>query len=457
MQLDECRLLADRRGVEVLHTFRENDTSAKGPRPEFDKLLKLVERGGIDVILVWRTERLYRYNRDLVRLIDTLGIDGGVDVYGARSGDLELDTPQGRMVAQMVGATSQMEQEVKGENVSAQARRRAMQGRYIPGGLRRFGYEQRVNPETERPAGPYRLVPDEADAIMWGYRHVLGGGTLYAVTREWRERGHRGPTGAEFTPTAVREVLMRPMNAGIATYRDQDVGDLDPDVVPPLIDRETFEAVYAILTDPSRKSGVGKPPTSMLAGLLWCGSCGGRMTAGVRNYGASSGRPNTRTYRCRKGHVSRDRTGLDRYIGDRVKLHLERQRDGMTRPTDDLPESITDDVIEADKLRKRIAGYQARAADFDPDDLRPILNGLREQLRAIQASITLATGKQASEALVRRGDIPTEWDAADDDERREVTKEHITRIVVNAGRPGGRGMTAFNLDAITIEWRDDGS
>ena len=62
---------------------------------------------------------------------------------------------------------------------------------------------------------------------------------------------------------AVRAILLRPANAGLSTYKGQIVGTGD---WPAITDPDTYAAVKALLTDPSRKRGPGKPQTTLLAG-----------------------------------------------------------------------------------------------------------------------------------------------------------------------------------------------
>ena len=168
---------------------------------------------------------------------------------------------------------SQEESEVNGERISDKARR-PRNGR-VPGEKRPFGYRPRdtrtvlVRPsggearEVVRPAGPLVLVPEEADAIKWGYENIAKGGTLEQVVQNWRGRRLTGPQGAQFTGTAVRDVLLRPMNAGLA-FREgseiaaEDVGGSARERPPAIVDPGTWRIVRTILTDPARRRTRGR-------------------------------------------------------------------------------------------------------------------------------------------------------------------------------------------------------
>lgn len=252
-----------------------------GPRPRFQAMLQAVRRGEIDVVLVWAVDRLYRRLADLLELTNALG---DVPVYAVRSGDIDLSTADGRLHANLLGSVAQHESEKKAERVRAAAERRARAGRF-PGGARRFGYR---HSEVDLSTGKrtLELIPAEADAIAWAYRHVTAGGSLEAVCREWRDRGLVGPRGAPFTGVSVRDVLLRPMNGGLGVYRGEIVGKSG---APAIVDEETFRTARAVLSDPRRRTNVGRPVLSLLSGLLRCGVCGARMSSRYRRRGAARG------------------------------------------------------------------------------------------------------------------------------------------------------------------------
>ena len=108
---------------------------------------------------------------------------------------------------------------------------------------------------------------------------------MHAVTREWRSRGLTGPQGAEFTPTAVRDVLLRAANAGLSVHKGQVVGTGE---WPAITDPDTWAAVRALLTDPSRYTGRGRPAAHLLSGILICAGVRGNRCSPPRRAGPST-------------------------------------------------------------------------------------------------------------------------------------------------------------------------
>jgi hypothetical protein len=254
-----------------------------------------------------------------------------------------------------------------------------------------------------------------------------------------------GPSGAEFSDVSVRDVLLRAANAGLSTYRGKVVGRGD---WPAIVDADTFASVRAILTDPSRRRGVGKPPTTLLAGVLRCGICARRLNGAWRD-----GRL---TYRCRQGCTSRTRDALDAAVSELVVARITMNARKLTRPRKTASRSVAKAIGEANALRGQVEAYLLRASEFDPADLAAILRALRARLAETEGKIVQEAGKPATYALVAAGDVISAWADLDTQGRRVVIAEQIERITVGPGLPGllpgGKPAVTHNVE---IGWRKD--
>jgi site-specific DNA recombinase len=262
-QQEDCVCLAERLGWTVVGVFVDNNKSAMhGKRPEYDRLLAAVRAGAVDGILVYSSDRLYRRLSDLETLVDELS---GLQVATVSSGEVDLSTADGRLHARLLGGVNQHESEKKSERITRAAVQRAQAGRH-GGGPRRLGYAHTgTRPVTgldgqivQRPSGPLKIVQAEAKLIRKAYDQVLQGVSLRQIAIQWNQRDLKGPMGADISPLAVRSVLLRPMNCGLSTYKDEIVG---PSETPALVDQETWNAVRSVLLDPKRRTTRGKPAT----------------------------------------------------------------------------------------------------------------------------------------------------------------------------------------------------
>jgi site-specific DNA recombinase len=451
-------------GRAIVHWFEDLSKSAYQPgvvRLAFEALLAACAEQPVRRLWVLHDDRLVRDgdDTDLPRLIRAVA-PAKIIIRCVEAEDLKLWQASGKMTARMRNIVNVWESERKKERVELATADRARKGRF-PGGQRRFGYVQRdtrivrrqddagVITEITRPSGPLVLVPAEARAIADGYRDIAAGATLYAVAADWRSRGLTGPTGARLTDVAVREILLRPANAGLSTYKGKIVGTGD---WPAITDPDAFATVKAILTDPSRKRGPGKPQTTLLAGVLVC-HCGQRMNGGFRGH-RDDGTPRL-NYRCRACYTSRARGPLDSAVAEAVVARIEANASALTRPRKTASRTVANAIGEAAGLRAKIDGYHARATEYDdPADLLAILRGLRAKLAKAEAKIIKDAGRPVSAAVARSGDILAAWDALDIAGRRAAIREQVEHITVGPARVGSRSKDDA-LHNVKVKWRED--
>ena len=136
-QEQDCRARADRLGWSVAEVYVDNDVSAYSgkPRPAWNRLLADVRAGSVDAVICWHVDRLTRSPRELEDVID-LADRHGLALASA-TGDVDLATPTGRMVARMLGAAARHESEHKGERQRRQIRQAAEAGKVAGGGTAR--------------------------------------------------------------------------------------------------------------------------------------------------------------------------------------------------------------------------------------------------------------------------------------------------------------------------------
>ncbi len=179
-QVEDCRRLADARRWDVVEVISDNDMSASTGkrRPGYERLLDLMLTGKVDAVVVWAIDRLTR------RLVDLEQVITVCETTGVRlatvTGDLDLSTDTGRMVARILASVARGEVERKGVRQRRANQQRAEGGRM--GWTRRpFGYDRRD--------GEVVAVPAEAEGLQDAARLVLAGSTLAAAARMLDERG----------------------------------------------------------------------------------------------------------------------------------------------------------------------------------------------------------------------------------------------------------------------------
>jgi DNA invertase Pin-like site-specific DNA recombinase len=129
MQLSELREYAARRGWQVASEYVDRASGARESRPALNKLIADARRRKFDVIVVWKIDRFGRSLRHLVNSLaefDSLGV-----AFVSLHDNLDLGTPAGRLMFQIIGAMAEFERSLIQERVRAGLRNAKKKGRKL--------------------------------------------------------------------------------------------------------------------------------------------------------------------------------------------------------------------------------------------------------------------------------------------------------------------------------------
>jgi DNA invertase Pin-like site-specific DNA recombinase len=115
MQLNELREYAALRGWEVTEYVDEGVSGSKESRPALNRLMADAHRRRFDAILVWKIDRFGRSLKHLVTALADLD-SYGVAFISVRD-NLDLSTPSGRLMFQVIGAMAEFELSLTKERV----------------------------------------------------------------------------------------------------------------------------------------------------------------------------------------------------------------------------------------------------------------------------------------------------------------------------------------------------
>ncbi|MGH3129203.1 MAG: recombinase family protein [Gaiellaceae bacterium] len=327
-------------GWRIVAHHEDRATGTKLDRPGLQAALDLARDGHVDLLLVYRVDRLSRKVRQLAQLAEEL------DTYQVvlRSATEPFDTGSaaGRMMLQMLAVFAEFEHATIVDRVSAGIERRAKEGRWYAG-RPPFGY---VFSDAER-----RLVPDPVKApvvqrIFDLYaRKRLG---TIAIARQLREEEAPAPAAGWGHP-AVHWIISNPTYIGKIRWRDR----LFDGIHEPLIDELTFQRAQAILRergeDLSRRRG--NASDFLLSGVVRCGSCGkayvgmsARGNGGRYEYYACSGRQKHGPKACRN----------DRLPRHKLEHAVFQQLAALYRDSDFVAEALAKAEQEAERARPEI-------------------------------------------------------------------------------------------------------
>jgi DNA invertase Pin-like site-specific DNA recombinase len=130
MQLSELREYAVRSGWEIAAEYVDVGVSgAKDSRPELNKLMAEAHLRRFDAVLVWKIDR---FGRSLKHLVTALA---DLEAYGVAfvslSDNLDLSTPSGRLMFQIIGAMAEFERALIQERVRSGLRNAKAKGKRL--------------------------------------------------------------------------------------------------------------------------------------------------------------------------------------------------------------------------------------------------------------------------------------------------------------------------------------
>ena len=128
MQLSELREYASRRGWTITSEYVDQGVSgSKESRPQLNQLMADAHRRKFDAVLVWKIDRFGRSLKHLVNALADLGAYG-VAFVSFRD-NLDLSTPSGRLMFQIIGAMAEFERSLIQERVRAGLRNARAKGK----------------------------------------------------------------------------------------------------------------------------------------------------------------------------------------------------------------------------------------------------------------------------------------------------------------------------------------
>jgi len=130
MQLSELREYCQRREWEIAGEYVDiGQSGARDSRPELNRLMADAKQRRFDAVLVWKLDRFGRSLRHLVNALaelEALGV-----AFVSLSDNLDLTTPSGRLMFQIIGAMAEFERALIQERVKAGLRAAKAKGKRL--------------------------------------------------------------------------------------------------------------------------------------------------------------------------------------------------------------------------------------------------------------------------------------------------------------------------------------
>ena len=225
-------------------------------RRGLQRLMADIEDGLVDVVVVYKIDRLSRSLADFAKLVEVFDRNGVTFVSVTQS--FNTTTSMGRLTLNILLSFAQFEREVTAERIRDKFAASRKKGMWM-GGHPPFGY--RVENR--------KLVVDEGQAahVRWIFARFVEIGSGTELAREVDQRAIRTPHGNRIDKKYIYRMLSNRAYIGEAVHKGESyLGEHDA-----IIDREVWDKVHAILTESPRKRAARTraDTPALLKGLLF--------------------------------------------------------------------------------------------------------------------------------------------------------------------------------------------
>jgi site-specific DNA recombinase len=348
-QREACTAYIKKQTGWTLLTDRYDDggfTGANIERPAFQRLLADIDDGQVDVVVVYKVDRLSRSLLDFAKLMECF-VRAGTSFVSVTQNFSTADA-MGRLTLNMLMSFAEFEREMIGERTRDKIAAARRKGKWT-GGPIPLGYTVKDK----------RLVVNEAEAVL--VREIfdlyLEQRSALAVARILNERhlSSQGPPGEhgavhDARPWTNADIL-RLIRTSIYAGYIRSHGELYDGEHEAIVDRDAFSRVQTILDEAARtRSDPSRNPAYFLRGLLRC-ACGSAFTpASTRK-----GRKEYRYYRCnRRDKEGREACPSSPLPADAIETYvIERLRE------------VAGDGVPADTAGAKTSWVARCLADFD--------------------------------------------------------------------------------------------
>jgi len=273
-------------------------------RPAFTRLMEDVETGDIDIVLVYKLDRLFRSSRHLYNVLHKWEKSGVA--FTSVTESFETTTAMGKAHLGMASTFAELERNTFMER-SREGTRRAVQKGHYSGGIVAYGYKYNQDTkhveinesEAKIVRQMYHLLNEEnmTTYSIAGRLNLLGIPTRYAKDG----RGIRGKaTANKWRPGRIYNMLRNTAYKGEWTYGKRSKTRKGSPITvecPPIIDTATFDIAQRRLRENSLRSDRNSERVYPLRGLVKCEICGHSYCGGA--YNTKNGE--VRYYRCTRG------------------------------------------------------------------------------------------------------------------------------------------------------------
>ena len=385
-------------------------------RPDMQRLIEDVEDHKIDIVVVFKLDRLSRSQKDTLYLIEEVFNPNDCGFVSIKE-NFDTNTPFGKAMVGILSVFAQLERETILERTRIGRKKRAEEGLwYGTGNLPiAYDYDEKKGilvPNKEK----VEIVNKMVELYLQGMP-MTQVGALFGLQDQ-----------------TVRSIFTSPVGLGKIPYKDE----IFEGQHEPIMTQETYDKLQQKMKE---RAVTYKHANYLLAGKIVCGKCGAKYR--YQKSGTSSIRLYCYSQQTSKKNLIKDANCDNRryydyeiedyVIKDLISMSLDESkfRHNMNMNDINVSQARIDRIAQIDKQVVNLLDYISEGIAVE--ETKEKIRKLQEEKEKIQKELSDEKAKERkSENLkVVISDLNTAWKTMTFEEQRNIVLEVIDKVVVN--------------------------
>jgi site-specific DNA recombinase len=445
-QTERLKAYCVSQGWEVVDFYIDDGKSAKDMnRANLKRMLKHIEQGLIECVLVYRLDRLTRSVLDLYKLLEIFDkhnckFKSATEVY-------DTTTAMGRMFITIVAALAQWERENLSERVRMGMEQKAREGQWVIN-VPPYGYE------LDKANKTLVINQEEAETVKKIYDLYLSGKGMKKISTFLNQSNITTKSGKTWNDFKIGYILDNPLYIGTMRYNyrvnKEQYFELE-NAVPPIVDVLIYEKVQKVRNGRSVSHPKAATSKFIFSGFTKCGKCGGPISG---KYGYSKRK--NKIHRPRSYYCANQSNGLcdqrnmsERFIEHQFLKYLENIHIDNDLLQDISNQEEVDDVQnKIDLFKKELDTIEARRKKWQYAWVNEMLNDddfskrMNEESRNEEEVKTQLSSLQPSNKILNRDelvevlkDVRKNWEHMESLEKKMLLQMIVKKIIVDKVSP----------------------
>lgn len=378
------------RGWDIFFTYTDPGFSGSNmERPALQRMFADISSGHLNMVLVYKLDRLSRSQRDTLYMIEDIFLKNNVD-FVSMTENFDTSTPLGRAMIGILSVFAQLEREQIKERMAMGNVARAASGLWRGGSGAPIGYDYIDG----------HLVINEYEALQIRtiFELFLAGNTFHGIQAELQQHGYTNKYGSWKNTSIISNILRNTTYIGKVRYAGNEYDGQHPTIISMEIWKATQIRLNEVLRGLSDHQKSPFKATKLLSGFIWCGDCGARYFF----------------HNCVKKNKDGSRTYYNYYQCYTRAGHKTMRRaahcSGKNWKQDDLDNLVVDEITRLSFSRENIEGIikEKRGSHTSNKRILTISNRLEELERQLNKIMDLYTlGNIPLETISQKADVIT--------------------------------------------------